>query len=245
VISGKAEHQSGERSLPVVRGDIVFNDNVEPHYFRGASRDFEVLTLCFLPSALGYSDALLNDRTTMDYYALLVPFTPGGGEPLRLHPSDRVFRKAAFLAFHLMELFFREEAPPPGPLGDALRLFLGVLVGEAHHRRIPGEGPVPFKEVLDLLRARYREKITLEQLAAKYRMAPTRFSGRFNRLTGRTLPRFINELRTLEAERLLRETALPVRRIAFEVGYENVTHFNAVFKRLRGKAPRALRLASR
>jgi transcriptional regulator GlxA family with amidase domain len=95
--------------------------------------------------------------------------------------------------------------------------------------------------VLDLLRARFREKITLGELARRFRMAPTSFSSRFNRVTGRTLPRYVNELRAAEAERLLRETSLPVRRVAFEVGYENVTHFNAVFKRLRGKAPQAMR----
>jgi hypothetical protein len=111
-------HRSGKHSTPLNAGDIVFADHAAPHRFEGETKDFEVVILCFLPSALGYSDALLGDRATMDYYALLVPFSPGEGEPLRLHPEARAFKKIAFLAFQLMELYFR-RALAPGPLGDA------------------------------------------------------------------------------------------------------------------------------
>jgi AraC family transcriptional regulator len=49
-------------------------------------------------------------------------------------------------------------------------------------------------------------------------------------------------LRSEQAQRLLKETDLPLAQIALECGFANQSHLTLVFKRLFGVTPRAYRL---
>ena len=55
--------------------------------------------------------------------------------------------------------------------------------------------------------------------------------------TGLTLKQFINQLRIEEAKRLLKNSDLRINEIAYEVGYDNVTHFNRTFKSMTDLSP--------
>jgi AraC-like DNA-binding protein len=52
---------------------------------------------------------------------------------------------------------------------------------------------------------------------------------------------YLNQLRITEVKRLLKETKLPISDIAYKVGYNNISHFNRVFKGIIGKTPKAYR----
>ncbi|MDF2455838.1 MAG: transcriptional regulator, AraC family [Cytophagaceae bacterium] len=52
---------------------------------------------------------------------------------------------------------------------------------------------------------------------------------------------YLNQLRITEVKRLLKETKLPISDIAYKVGYNNISHFNRVFKGITGKTPKAFR----
>lgn len=48
---------------------------------------------------------------------------------------------------------------------------------------------------------------------------------------------YVNSIRLSEAKRLLKESDLQISEIAYRIGYNNVTHFNRVFKLAEGIAP--------
>jgi len=52
---------------------------------------------------------------------------------------------------------------------------------------------------------------------------------------------YLNQLRITEVKRLLKETKLPISDIAYKVGYNNISHFNRVFKGMTGQTPKAYR----
>ncbi|HSZ72685.1 MAG TPA: helix-turn-helix transcriptional regulator [Cytophagaceae bacterium] len=52
---------------------------------------------------------------------------------------------------------------------------------------------------------------------------------------------YLNQLRITEVKRLLKETKLPVSDIAYKVGYNNISHFNRVFKAITGTTPKGYR----
>lgn len=79
---------------------------------------------------------------------------------------------------------------------------------------------------------------TLARLAG---LSPSALSHFFKRNTGRTLTRFINEVRTGHAARLLIDTSLNVSEIAYACGFANLSHFNATFRQLKGTNPTAFR----
>lgn len=52
---------------------------------------------------------------------------------------------------------------------------------------------------------------------------------------------YLNFVRLNEVKRLLLETSLPVSEIAYQCGYNNISHFNRVFKSEIGKSPKQFR----
>lgn len=56
-----------------------------------------------------------------------------------------------------------------------------------------------------------------------------------------TFRSYLNGLRIEEAKRLLQDSEYQISEIAFKVGYNNVQHFNRVFKEITGDTPRGFR----
>jgi len=68
-------------------------------------------------------------------------------------------------------------------------------------------------------------------------VTPRQLSEIGKRFLGRTAKRMIEERLVLEAKRLLRFTDRPVKRVAYDLGYDDPSHFSKVFKRLTDQAP--------
>jgi len=98
-----------------------------------------------------------------------------------------------------------------------------------------------FFGLLQELRSRYRETITVEQAARMVNLSPNYFCRMFKRVTGKTLIEYVHLLRVREAERLLLESASPVAEIASQVGFSNITYFGRVFKKIRNATPSQIR----
>lgn len=64
----------------------------------------------------------------------------------------------------------------------------------------------------------------------------------FRRSTGRPLLGWINQQRLDRAERLLRETAMPVKQVAWACGFASPGYFAQCFRQCHGLAPQAWRL---
>jgi AraC-like DNA-binding protein len=57
----------------------------------------------------------------------------------------------------------------------------------------------------------------------------------------KTFRQYLNQIRIEEAKRLLNESNLQIAEIAFKVGYNNIQHFNRVFKEHTGDSPKSFR----
>lgn len=88
------------------------------------------------------------------------------------------------------------------------------------------------------------ESIELAAVADLAGMSPKSFSRFFKQYTGKTLIRYVNELRVGEACKRLLETREPVTEIAYEVGFNNLSNFNRRFRELKGMSPREFRAGS-
>lgn len=83
--------------------------------------------------------------------------------------------------------------------------------------------------------------LRLGDVAAIAGLSPEGFSRFFHRMTGRTFVAWVHEVRIGHACRLLTTTERPVLDVALAAGFENLSNFNRVFRRLRGCTPRAFR----
>ncbi|MBM7564130.1 helix-turn-helix domain-containing protein [Paenibacillus sacheonensis] len=101
--------------------------------------------------------------------------------------------------------------------------------------------PYDFSNLLQTLRERYQETVSVGEAARMVNLSPNHFCKIFKSVTGKTLIEYMHMLRVQEAERLLLDTDYPVTEIASLVGFSNMTYFGRVFKKVRSKAPSAIR----
>ncbi|MBP3876378.1 MAG: AraC family transcriptional regulator [Lachnospiraceae bacterium] len=67
------------------------------------------------------------------------------------------------------------------------------------------------------------------------------FSTVFRKKTGQSLQDYLMQVRISEARRLLKETDLPVREIAFQTGYDDPLNFSRMFRKVCGVSPTQFR----
>lgn len=76
------------------------------------------------------------------------------------------------------------------------------------------------------------ERITLEQAAASASMSPPYFCRFFRKVVGCTFMQYLQQARVDRAKQLMLTGNLSVTQIAFEVGFESLSYFCRVFRRL-------------
>lgn len=91
----------------------------------------------------------------------------------------------------------------------------------------------------------YDQEHTLAQLAARANLERTSFSRAFSAHVGIPVFRYLNQQRVRAAARLLRDTDLPIARIAGQVGFGDLSHFHRTFKDVVGTSPRRFREEAR
>src|SRR5689334_3377803 len=83
--------------------------------------------------------------------------------------------------------------------------------------------------------------ISLSTVARAVHINPTHLSEKFKKVTGMKFVDYVARIRFERACRLLDEPNVRVSEIAFAVGFQSLSQFNRVFKRLSGISPRAYR----
>ncbi len=89
----------------------------------------------------------------------------------------------------------------------------------------------------------YASPITPQECAAHLCMSYSHFAKQFRAVTGRTFKQYLTYIRISHAETELLMTTDPVTEIAMRAGFNNVSHFIATYRTLRGKTPLETRRA--
>lgn len=89
-----------------------------------------------------------------------------------------------------------------------------------------------------LLRQRFAEPLTVEQLASAAGMSRSTFHHHFKALTGMSPLQFQKQMRLLEARRLMHSSRINVTDAAYRVGYESASQFSREYSRAFGVAPK-------
>jgi AraC-like DNA-binding protein len=110
-----------------------------------------------------------------------------------------------------------------------------------------GMNPVPPARHLlrakDLVDARYREPLDVDDLAAAARLSKAHFSREFRRAFGESPHQYLLTRRLERAASLLRLTDWNVADVCFSVGLRSVGSFTSSFTRAYGMSPTAYRAA--
>ncbi len=86
------------------------------------------------------------------------------------------------------------------------------------------------------------EQLSLRKVAKAVGINPTHLSEKFKQVTGKKFVDYIARIRFETAAKLLEDLDLRISEIAFAVGFQSLSQFNRVFKKLAGKSPSEWRL---
>lgn len=96
--------------------------------------------------------------------------------------------------------------------------------------------------VMHYAMARFDQTIQLNEVAEVAHMTPNAFCRFFKQRTSKTFFQFLMEIRIGYAARmLLQNPEMTVLEIADKSGFKNISHFNRVFRQMKGKTPSAFR----
>ena len=89
------------------------------------------------------------------------------------------------------------------------------------------------------------EELSLRRVAKAVNIHPNYLSERFKQVTGMNFVEYVAHTRFEKACKLLHDGGLRISDIAFAAGFQSLSQFNRVFKRLSGKSPTQFRAAKR
>lgn len=92
-------------------------------------------------------------------------------------------------------------------------------------------------KIYEYVEQNYQQSIDIQVVANLSNLTVPSFCRYFKKISHITYTDFVNEYRINQACRLLLENK-PVADICFEVGFNNISHFNKTFKQLKGVSPR-------
>lgn len=81
------------------------------------------------------------------------------------------------------------------------------------------------------------EPMDLKTVAAKAHLSSCYFCKRFKASTGYTFTEYVSRIRVEAAKSRLVSPSARISEVAYEVGFQSLTHFNRVFKEVVGKSP--------
>ncbi len=86
------------------------------------------------------------------------------------------------------------------------------------------------ESVKEYINEHFHENLTLEELSAQAHFSPSYLSRLFHQITGLTIKTYLTLKRLENAEYLLKNSEMTIHEVAFNCGFQNVSHFNRVFK---------------
>jgi YesN/AraC family two-component response regulator len=146
---------------------------------------------------------------------------------------DRDQMKEAYFATRVMPAKQQESAI------TLLRIFaqhLSMLSNQVMVRQQNAEPPMITKAKA-YIEEHQTEELSLGQVARAVATSTFYFCKMFRKMTGINFTDYLARVRIEKSKNLLLNPNLRVSEIAYEVGFQSLTHFNRVFKKLLGQSP--------
>jgi AraC-like DNA-binding protein len=118
---------------------------------------------------------------------------------------------------------------------------LAILSNQILIQRDNSEPPMITK-AKDFIREHHTDDLSLPQVARFANASPFYFCKLFKRATGLSFTNFLSRVRIESSKNLLINPQLRVSEIAYEVGFQSLTHFNRVFQKILGQSPTEYRM---
>ena len=226
------------REYPAKAGDLIFLNQFEEHATRLLSPVYRRYYVLLPP---GEMQSLPHDVGLLSVFRL-----HGGNFPYVLPAEESKAR------FDFYFSLLHEAARGASPCQDArLEALITLILTEAQALRpdfftFSEEQPLlPLQELLRQLDQNFTEDFSLASLARQYHVSPGCLSAHFRKSVGLSPMQYVTQSRLTLAKRLLMTTGLPIRDIAAQCGYHDLSNFSRRFHQQFQCTPQRFRQACR
>jgi AraC-like DNA-binding protein len=173
------------------------------------------------------------------------------GQVFRKKPTATQFERTAKLAqewgletnrAELEETYFETKVVPTKQHDSVVKLLsifaqhLSMLSNQVVVQQENSEPPV-ITRAKEYIHEHQTEELSLGQVAKAVNTSTFYFCKMFKKVTGINFTDYLSRMRIEKSKNLLLNPNLRVSEIAFEVGFQSLTHFNRVFKKILGQSP--------
>jgi AraC-like DNA-binding protein len=173
------------------------------------------------------------------------------GQIFRRKPSEAQFERAARVVAEwgvdvelkqLRETYFATRIVSKRQYESVTRLLhifaqhLSMLSNQVVMQQANAEPPV-ITRAKEYIQEHQAEELSLGQVAKAVNTSTFYFCKLFRKAMGINFTDYVSRVRVEKAKNLLLNPNLRVSEIAFEVGFQSLTHFNRVFKKILGQSP--------
>jgi AraC-like DNA-binding protein/ligand-binding sensor protein len=177
------------------------------------------------------------------------------GQIFQQEPTEALFKKTLALVRQwgvgepeekLREAFFNTRVVTGKEYDSAVKL-LGIfaehlsLVSNQLTVRQENAEPPMITRAKAYIHEHQEDELSLGQVAKAVNCSPFYFCKMFRKHTGINFTDYVSRVRIERAKNLLLNPNIRVSEIAYEVGFQSLTHFNRVFKRIVGQSPTGYR----
>lgn len=246
MVKGGLTHHVGNTQQEISRGDLVLLNPSRSHAFELIQdKPAEKIECIFMPSFLEVDHVFLKKQKKFTELVFMEPFYNAGCMIIPL--SGRTELKVRALLEELLE----EYANRPAGYGLAIRTKLtDLLITIArsfirpHNTDTDSVSVPPADSLIDtlaIIEERFREPLTLDEIAAEAGFGKEYFCRVFHNITGTTFTRYVNGLRIAYAREQLLKRNDKIIAIALDAGFNDLSYFNRTFKAICGMTPSAWR----
>ncbi len=173
------------------------------------------------------------------------------GQVFRKKPTLGQFERTARLVTEwgvpaereqLKEAYFQTRVLSPRQHESVVRLLsifaqhLSIISNQIIVQQENSELPV-ITRAKEFIRQNQAEDLSLGQVAKAVNTSKFYFCKLFKKATGLSFTNYVSRVRIEKAKNLLLNPNLRISEIAYEVGFQSLTHFNRIFKQIIGESP--------
>ena len=242
VTAGSVQLQTAGRSYHIGKETGFFINSRFAHSVEPIEPASSYYCLNFPP------DLIAPPQNPSLYEAVLAPFLSGN------LPSAFLFDGSHPAGIHLTGMIRRIVAISEGEKSDGWELLIqGEILSAwpgllklARHSILPGTpqnnvSNERLTKIIELIYARFSEKLTLNDIAASINLCPEECERFFKRMTGMTIFQYLLEYRITKSREFLADPSLTIADIAQNTGFSSQSYFTSCFKKFVGCTPNKYR----
>ena len=235
IAKGRGTRFVGNSILPFAENDLVLLGANLPHNYtsfnQGEEHSQEAIVIQFPADIFSaYKECELLHVLYKEAERGIHFINPDKKTLQLLHDFETMF-KAEQLSV-LLQLLHRLHI-------DGNRKYLSSV--SFHHQIANANTQNKVKSITCYILENLDKKLTVKKMAERANMVEQSFCRWFKKAVGHSFVTFLNLSRIEQACMYLSTTDKYIQAIAFDCGFESVSHFNRTFKKLKGKSPREFR----